>query len=108
MGDTLGRSTGNVLIAVFGIFGTNLIPLTIYSFYAVVISIFIGLTWYFYDECQKLIYIQITTTTSLKALKKRKTKIMSKIGVGHLKADNPETGLDRKISKLITDKNQHR
>jgi len=72
-----------------------------YSFYAVIIFVFICLTWYFYDECQKLVYIQIATTTSLKALRSKKSKIVSKIG--YVGTPNPETGLDRQITKIQTE-----
>jgi hypothetical protein len=78
MADTMGRSSGNILIAVFGIFGVRWLPTTLYGFYAVVIIVFIILTWINYDELQKLVYVQLLTTENEKMLKEKKKQRLLK------------------------------
>jgi hypothetical protein len=70
--DTGGRSLGNIMIAGFTAFGVKWLPTTLYGFYAVIIFVFLILTWINYDELQKLVYVQLITTENEKILKEKK------------------------------------
>lgn len=106
MADTMGRSLGNILVAVFGIFGVRWLPTTLYGFYAVVIFIFIILTWINYDECQKLVYVQILTTENEKILKEKKKQRAIKV-IADIKLDQPEFSLNRHAQEVIKNRDEH-
>lgn len=70
LGDTGGRSLGNIMVAVCGaIVGVDLLDTLMYGIYAVIIFVFLVLTWVLYDECQKLVYVQIITNETEKQVK---------------------------------------
>lgn len=75
LGDTGGRSLGNIMVAVCGsIGGVDWLPTILYSIYAVIITIITILCWVFYDELQKLVYVQLLTTATEKGIKEMTKK----------------------------------
>lgn len=106
MADTMGRSSGNILIAVFGIFGVRWLPTTLYGFYAVVIIVFIILTWINYDELQKLVYVQLLTTENEKMLKEKKKQRLLK-RVEDARTKQPEFSLTRHANEVIENREVH-
>lgn len=63
------------MVAVCGsIGGVDWLPTILYSIYAVIITIITILCWVFYDELQKLVYVQLLTTATEKGIKEMTKK----------------------------------
>ena len=107
MADTGGRSLGNILVAGFGAFGVRWLPTTLYGFYAVIVVVLIIFTWVLYDECQKLVYVQLFTTANEKMLKEKKKMKLNKKIQSKRNLEQPEFSLNRHAMEVLQNKDAH-